>query len=1384
MLVWIALWSVTGAQAQVDESAEVIVRLRPPVAGDALRPIVDEQFFGLPSADVSRFDERLPETFRVALQSGDDAQSVADRLALRSDVLYAVVPRLLSLDGFGHTLSEQPPQVLDPVASDSSVHLPVIGAPRAWRVTSGDPKVTIGVVDTGVDVAHPALRNQLWVNPGEDVDGDGRFTDADRNGVDDDGNGFIDDVQGWDFVQRSLVLGDGDYSDPDADASEDSTRGPGRGHGTTVAGAAAGQLASGETFGVAPGVRIVPLRAFGSDGQGEDDDVARAILYAADLGVDVLNLSFGDVYQSPLVRDAVIYAYRAGVLIVASAGNRGIQAPHYPSDYPEVMSVVWLTNDGTSRAGLADFGPNIDLGAPASSIYVPVFAPEADAFEYRKLGGSSLAAPQVAGAAALLRSLDPSLSPASLRSILNNTARDLGDVGYDEQTGHGVLRVDEAVRRALPGKFEITSPLAEGGTNQDSIAIVGSVLDPAFRGYVVEVQRYESGEAWREIGRSETSVLNDTLAVWSASEEPDGVYLIRVRVDRLGSPPLERRVRFALDRSPPVLTVRFAGFAVRSGEQGVWVDVETSDDATVHLSASGGIVESDRVATAHGLFVPRTSVLAYSETVTLSAQNVAGLATDTTLSIRLPADRFQSALLTSTPTGLPTGHLLPTRNGRGLPDFNGNGLPDIALNVFQNEAIGDTLVIADLSGGEATQGVKLIANVLPRDWGDADGDGSLDLLTQISGATLLLGASGDGGYPIRALFQDTTGLRRDTSRAGRSAFLGAAIVDLDGDGRSELIGRSDTAWQITSFDGTAFRRGAKLDNPTPQGTSEISDNLMSDPRLAFGTFSGVFQAVSLDAEADLFSFAYDGSTLRPLWVEPQSDYAQRARMAVGDLDGDGDDDLISVRQTWTGPRAIDNEREPQSAYVSLHRDGRARTAQVALVGPLLANASALTTDLDGDGADEVLIAQEPFLYVFSHTPDGLALRWTLGDRPGDPRVLSPALSAHDFDGDGIDEVLVSTTDGILTLRTNPATSPPVVSTAYPLGVDRVQLAWRAVGADSVEVWTGEGDSIHRFASGGSVDTLVVSTAKAQTYRVRAIYRGVASAFSPPSIVIPRILAAMTEAERLDERQLRVRFTLPVNVEQATAVVDGSPATVQLLADARGVLLTFGSSVAAGSQVELTGVRDEGGAPLGTLVIAIPAAPQNLRTLIIARAESISDDQVRLTFSEPVDAASAQDPGAYTLAPSGRIAQAQVDLTDPSVVLLSLSDAPRAGIGFVVTITTVGVRAQSGALLAQEGAVVSIGAPAASLADAYVFPNPIRRNRDLEGLMIARLPARSEVTILSPTGAFVTRFEAVSSLGGVRWDLTDRNGERVPPGIYLVRIVSADGESRIVKAALL
>ncbi|MEM8559302.1 MAG: S8 family serine peptidase, partial [Bacteroidota bacterium] len=284
-----------------------------------------------------------------------------------------------------YTLDAVQPAVEDPLAgepfADSLAVLRVTRAVEAWGITLGDRDVRIGLLDTGLMLDHPDLAAQVWVNPGE-IPG---------NGLDDDGNGFTDDVHGYDFVDRTVVLEEGDYRDRDADVSEDGAQD----HGTLTAGVMSAALDGQGMVGTAPGCALVVLRAFGRDGTAEDDDLAAALVYAADLGVDVINLSFGRDRPSPLLEEALRYAHERGTVLVASGGNVGGDAPHYPSDYPEVIGVVWLANDGLGRASTAQHGPGIDLGAPASSVLTTRLARDEDPRPredqlYSRVGGSSL----------------------------------------------------------------------------------------------------------------------------------------------------------------------------------------------------------------------------------------------------------------------------------------------------------------------------------------------------------------------------------------------------------------------------------------------------------------------------------------------------------------------------------------------------------------------------------------------------------------------------------------------------------------------------------------------------------------------------------------------------------------------------------------------------------------------------------------------------------------------------------------------------------------------------------------------------------------------------------------------------------------------------------
>ena len=300
-----------------------------------------------------------------------------------------------------------------------------IDAIEAWDVANGG-ETLVAVIDTGVDATHPELAGNMWVNPGE-IPG---------NGIDDDGNGYVDDVHGYDFANY------------DADPSDD------HGHGTHVAGtiAAAGNNAAGIT-GMAWRAKIMSVKFLGADGRGWISDAVNAVLYATDMGARVLNNSWGGGGYSQALRDAIAAADEAGSLFVAAAGNQTSDNdayPFYPAAYdvPNVVAVAasdkfdspaWFTNVGNRSVLLAAPGQDVLSSVPAAGNECCT-----DPSGYRLLSGTSMAAPHVSGAAALLLAQDPSRSAANLVPLLEQTV-DPRAAGVRTRSG-GRLNVNSALR--------------------------------------------------------------------------------------------------------------------------------------------------------------------------------------------------------------------------------------------------------------------------------------------------------------------------------------------------------------------------------------------------------------------------------------------------------------------------------------------------------------------------------------------------------------------------------------------------------------------------------------------------------------------------------------------------------------------------------------------------------------------------------------------------------------------------------------------------------------------------------------------------------------------------------------------------------------------------
>ncbi|MEM9712445.1 MAG: S8 family serine peptidase [Actinomycetota bacterium] len=199
--------------------------------------------------------------------------------------------------------------------------------------------------------------------------------------------------------------------------------------------------------GVAPGARVLPIRALGVNGTGSTATVAEGILHAVEQDVDVINLSLGANSPSTVINGAIEHAIANDIVVVAAAGNSAERGNPtiWPAALPGVLTVGAIDATG-GRASFSSFGPYVDVVAPGRDV---VSTQQRDDGAYGGASGTSMAAPHVAAVAALVRQADPSLSEAEVRELVTSTATDLGAPGRDDQTGDGLVDPDAAVRSVI-----------------------------------------------------------------------------------------------------------------------------------------------------------------------------------------------------------------------------------------------------------------------------------------------------------------------------------------------------------------------------------------------------------------------------------------------------------------------------------------------------------------------------------------------------------------------------------------------------------------------------------------------------------------------------------------------------------------------------------------------------------------------------------------------------------------------------------------------------------------------------------------------------------------------------------------------------------------------
>lgn len=401
-----------------------------------------------------------------------------------------------------------------------------IHASEAWDVEQGENSILIAVVDTGVDWHHADLQNQIWVNPGEDLNYNGIIDETDINGIDDDQNGFIDDLRGWDFGENGLT---GDNNPTDS-----------FGHGTHIAGIIAAQTNNAQgVAGLCRGCKIMPVKIDGEEGM-TGDVIAAAMMYAADNGADVINASWGGP-RMDVIDEAVNYAARRGVVQVFAAGNEGSDA-QYVSPRTEDMIVVAASDYNDQITPWSNNGAWVDVAAPGLNI----LSTRAAGFDmygdglhivntnYYYASGTSFSTPQVAGLAGLILSQHPEFTTEEVRQVLRSSSQDVAVAGWDKNAGYGRIDAQAALAIEHPCVAKIINPgnyQSLGQADSPVTDITGTANCQDFDHYKLDYGTGFSPGSWTNIIDSTTSVTDGNLqANFNISTLAPEHYTFRLRV--------------------------------------------------------------------------------------------------------------------------------------------------------------------------------------------------------------------------------------------------------------------------------------------------------------------------------------------------------------------------------------------------------------------------------------------------------------------------------------------------------------------------------------------------------------------------------------------------------------------------------------------------------------------------------------------------------------------------------------------------------------------------------------------------------------------------------------------------------------------------------------
>ncbi len=1267
-----------------------------------------------------------------------------------------------------------------------------IDAFKAWNISMGSDSVLLGIIDTGIDYLHPDLKNKIFYNPGEEGT-DANGNDKRSNGIDDDGNGFIDDYMGWDFTDRQGFPFDssgGDYLTWDNNPMDEN------GHGTSVAGIAAAET-NNETgiAGIAPLIKVLNLRAFDPSGYGEEDDVAAAILYAVKMGVKVINMSFGDTQFSYVLRDVIRYAYSQNVVLVGSSGNSGNSELHYPSGYPEVISVGNSTDkDYISQS--SSYGSTLDLVAPGSLI----MATE-NGGGYRLISGTSAAAPFVSASAGLILSLG-NFTNEEVKQILVSTTDDIESPGWDLRSGAGRLNLFNALSVLAPAKIKFNYPSQDYSTSGDSLNINASILSPYFVSYNLDYGIGLNPGNWMSLLKDVKYQANSkNIFTLDLKGLKDTVYTLRLTVALNNGRTGEERVNFYIDHTPPEVHLVASGPAFYGNKKTILAAVYTSEPCIVkmyyrkygsgsefnYITLDGFATNNEFVKYLHYGFIPTNLIEinsryeVYYEAVNLGRMKTvvknknSNFIYSTDLNLSLSSEY-------KLPYVLPAGTIFDQPMNLTSGSFNEVGIREDSspqnTNIYKVE--NNTLVKIDS-----------LQNMILKTYGDFNNNGKKDLLSYFVHDGYILEQKEAGTTTFNEKYSNTSG-----------EFWPVTAQDLDGDGITEVLTvDSDTSlivWKLNND--LSVQDSIKLPNFSQNGNWL---NLIDSPNAAVTDINGdgKKEIWMLDKDGDIFSYKVNGVNDYQKFAEITTGFEGSAGyITAGDYLGDSKKEIAVLLHS------IDNyDIAPfhRLLIFGLSADSLNIFYDETFIDPSSefttafqkADNSIKFADIDNDNKDELVLFAFPYSYIFKYESGKTSII------SYKENINSNSVFIGDLNNNGVPEVAFPSSKGInfYEFAVSQKASVPYNLSGYSIDSSKIALSWSGEGNRFI-IYRGIDKNNLSIIDSTVGKNYVDETVKNKTYYYYAVKSFNSSkqqnysdltetikVYSHNSAIPVQVISNSSSSVSIlfSERiNTTVESLKSFKVQGAGYPNSISPSTQY------SYLLSFDDDLPVGSNsLIIAGLRDYYGSPVKNDTIAFTVLPKETAgEFFISSHEIISPYKIRLTYNLNVDETSAGNINNYSFAPANSVESIDFDASDKHTIYLNLKhEKPVGSIGkeYRLHVKNVYSSQNSGKLKINEeaGSYIVLTGYKDNLSDLYVYPSPAKINGGSGKITFANLPQRAKITIFTLEGKQVKTIEETDGNGGVDYDLRDESGRLINSGVYIYRIVRLDDSNSEVEEKL-